>query len=98
MEQEIQTKYLVLTTNVAQTVMPWLMPSQYVGRAREVLDVSDSRNIKGNTGQRQNEYNYGEGTPDVKSLFNTGEFIPNAGFNRKNGGILNKRVILRNKI
>ena len=69
-----------------------------LGKARLVREVSDVRDIPGNTGQRQNEYNYGEGTPDVKSLFNTGEFIPNAGFNRKNGGILNKRVILRNKI
>ena len=47
------------------------MPSQYVGRAREVLDVSDVRNIKGNTGQRQNEYNFGVGTPNVTSLLNT---------------------------
>ena len=47
------------------------MPSQYVGRAREVLDVSDSRNIRGNTGQRQNEYNYGTGTPNIGFLLNT---------------------------
>ena len=45
-------------------------------KARQVIDVSDARDIKGNTGQRQNEYNFGPGTEDVKSIWNTLDFEP----------------------
>ena len=41
------------------------------GKPQKVIDVSDARNIKGNTGQRQNEYNFGAGTPDIGFLLNT---------------------------
>ena len=36
-----------------------------------VKAVSDARNIPGNTGQRQNELNFGTGTPNVGFLLNT---------------------------
>jgi hypothetical protein len=44
------------------------------GKPQKVLDVSDARNIKGNTGQRQDELNFGTGTPDVGFILNTFDF------------------------
>ena len=41
------------------------------GKPQMVKSVSDARNIRGNTGQRQNELNFGTGTPDVGFLLNT---------------------------
>lgn len=60
------------------------------GRTRKVIDVSDSRNIKGNTGQRQNEYNFGPGVPDIMSLLHTFDFYKGAGpfIGYKKGGKL----------
>lgn len=59
------------------------------GKAQEVKGVSDVANIKGNTGQRQNEYNYGVGTPDVKFLFNTFNLKGEKGaFTNAEGGYL----------
>ena len=57
------------------------------GKAQKVMDVSDAKNIKGNTGQRQNEYNFGTNTPDVKFLLNTFNFDGGKGaFTLKKGG------------
>ena len=65
------------------------------GRPQKVMEVSDARNIKGNTGQRQNEYNYGTGTPDIGFILNTLDLEhparivgPFQGF--KKGGRINK--------
>jgi hypothetical protein len=60
------------------------------GRTRKVIDVSDARNIKGNTGQRQNEYNFGPGVPDMMFLSNTFDFVKGAGpfMGYKKGGKL----------
>ena len=64
-------------------------------KAQEVREVSDVRNIKGNTGQRQNEYNYGAGTPGIASYLNTMDmkdarlYGPFQGFKR--GGKLIKK-------
>ena len=41
------------------------------GKPQMVKAVSDARNIPGNTGQRQNELNFGTGTPNVGFLLNT---------------------------
>ena len=62
-----------------------------VGKARMVQEVSDVRDIPGNTGMSQNEYNFGQGTPDVKFLLNTFYFNGKKGaFNLKKGGKLNE--------
>lgn len=50
-----------------------------VGKARTVMEVSDVRDIPNNTGKKQNEYNFGKGTPDIKSYYNTLDDEPGAG-------------------
>lgn len=42
------------------------------GKASEVQGVSDPSS----SGMRVNEYNFGPGTPDIKSLWNTGDYKP----------------------
>lgn len=42
------------------------------GKASEVRQVSDPSS----SGMRVNEYNFGVGTPDIKSLWNTGDYKP----------------------
>ena len=46
------------------------------GTARYVYDVSDQANIPHNSPQPQTEYIFGVGTPEVKSLLNTGDYLP----------------------
>lgn len=46
------------------------------GTARYVYDVSDQANIPHNSAQPQTEYIFGMGTPEVKSLLNTGDYLP----------------------
>lgn len=59
------------------------------GKAQRVMDVSDVKNIKGNKGLPQNEYNYSTGTPDVKFLFNTFNLRGEKGaFTNAQGGYL----------
>ena len=46
------------------------------GTARYVYDVSDQADIPHNSPQPQTEYIFGVGTPEVKSLLNTGDYLP----------------------
>lgn len=54
------------------------------GTAQEVKAVSDPQS----TGQRVNEYNFGAGTPDVKSIWNTLDFEPMRIIRDENGKII----------
>lgn len=70
------------------------------GKAAEVRRVSDAAYDKiGNTGQVQNEYIFGAGTPDVKFYFNTLDFIKGMPpYLKKGGNIVNNRFNrLKNK-
>lgn len=54
-----------------------------------------ARNIRGNTGQRQNEFNFGTGTPNVGFIVNTYDFerpasIAGPFLGYKNGGKVKK--------
>ena len=58
-----------------------------------------ARNIKGNTGQRQDELNFGTGTPDVGFIVNTYDFerpasVAGPFWGYKNGG----KVKIKRKI
>lgn len=63
------------------------------GKAAEVRRVSDAAYDKiGNTGQVQNEYIFGSGTPNVKFYFNTLDFLKGMPpYMKKGGNIINNK-------
>ena len=69
------------------------------GKAAEVRRVSDAAyDKKGNTGQVQNEYIFGGGTPDVKFFFNTLDFLRGyPPYLKKGGNIVNNKFNRINK-